>query len=192
MPSSTAALVALSASSILSFLSFSSVSVAAPTLTTATPPESLASLSCSFSLSNSESLSSISFLIDAIRAAISSLSPLPPTITVLSLSTLTVVAVPRRSSVASLRSYPTSSLTTVPPVRIAISSIIAFLLSPKPGALTASTSMIPLSLLITSVARASPSTSSAMIISFLPCLTTCSSSGSSSWMFEIFLSVRRM
>ena len=59
IPSSTAALVAARASSILSFLSLSSTSVAAPTWITATPPESFASLSCNFSLSNSESDSSI-------------------------------------------------------------------------------------------------------------------------------------
>ncbi len=51
MPSSTAARVACSASSTRAFFSFISVSVAAPTLMTATPPESLASRSCSFSLS---------------------------------------------------------------------------------------------------------------------------------------------
>ncbi len=50
-PSSTAARVAFNASSTLSFFSFTSISVAPPTLMTATPPESLASLSCSFSLS---------------------------------------------------------------------------------------------------------------------------------------------
>ena len=54
IPSSTAALVAFSASSIRSFASFISVSVAAPTRITATPPASFASLSCSFSLSNSD------------------------------------------------------------------------------------------------------------------------------------------
>ena len=52
---------------------------------------------------------------------------------------------------------------TCPPVRIAISSSIAFLLSPKPGALTAATFSPPLNLLTTSVARASPSISSAII-----------------------------
>ena len=50
-PSSTAARVAFRASSMRSFFSFISVSVAAPTLMTATPPASLASRSCSFSLS---------------------------------------------------------------------------------------------------------------------------------------------
>ena len=82
MPSSTAALVAFSASSSLSFLSLSSVSVAAPALITATPPTSLASLSCSFSLSKSEVESSISPLIFSTLSSISALSPAPLTITV--------------------------------------------------------------------------------------------------------------
>ena len=59
IPSSTAALVAARASSRRSFASFISVSVAAPTRITATPPASFASLSCNFSLSNSDFVSSI-------------------------------------------------------------------------------------------------------------------------------------
>ncbi|EKE06386.1 MAG: hypothetical protein ACD_19C00015G0018 [uncultured bacterium] len=56
IPSSTAAFVAPTASFTLSFFSFNSISVAAPTLITATPPDNLASLSCNFSLSKSESV----------------------------------------------------------------------------------------------------------------------------------------
>ena len=63
IPSSTAAFVALSASSSLSFFSLSSVSEAAPALITATPPLSFASLSCSFSLSKSDVVSSMEDLI---------------------------------------------------------------------------------------------------------------------------------
>ena len=48
------------------------------------------------------------------------------------------------------------------PTRIAISSSIAFLLSPKPGALIAQHCKVPLILLTTRVARASPSISSAI------------------------------
>jgi hypothetical protein len=48
-----------------------------------------------------------------------------------------------------------------PPVRTARSSIIALRRSPKPGALTAATFRMPRILLTTSVASASPSTSSA-------------------------------
>ena len=52
--------------------------------------------------------------------------------------------------------------------------------------------MVPFSLLTTSVASASPSTSSATMNSGLPSWTAFSSAGSSSWMLEIFLSVMRM
>ena len=55
-----AARVAETASSMRCFFSFSSTSVAAPTLMTQTPPASLASRSCSFSRSQSESVRSIS------------------------------------------------------------------------------------------------------------------------------------
>ena len=65
--------------------------------------------------------------------------------------------------------------------------------SPKPGALTASTLTMPRSLFTTSVASASPSTSSAMMRrSFLPVWSAFSSAGSMSAMAEIFLSVMRM
>ena len=87
---------------------------------------------------------------------------------------------------------PISSLMTVPPVSVAMSRSISLRRSPKPGALTASTEMVPLSLFTTSVARASPSTSSAMIRTGLPSWTAFSSAGSMSWMLEIFLSVMRM
>ena len=65
--------------------------------------------------------------------------------------------------------------------------------SPKPGALTASTLTMPRSLFTTSVASASPSTSSAMMSSsFLPVWMTFSSVGRMSAMAQIFLSVMRM
>ena len=66
-----------------------------------------------------------------------------------------------------------------PPVRMAMSSSMALRRSPKPGAFTAATFRPPRSLLTTSVASASPSTSSAMISSGLPDCTTASSTGSS-------------
>ena len=94
IPSSTAAFVAAKASSSLNLLSFISVSVAAPTRTTATPPDNLANLSCNFSLSNSDVVSSICPLICAIRAWIASFSPSPSTMTVFSFSTLTDFARP--------------------------------------------------------------------------------------------------
>ena len=52
--------------------------------------------------------------------------------------------------------------------------------SPKPGALTATPVNVPRSLLTTSVASDSPSTSSAMISSGRPDWMTCSSTGSTS------------
>ena len=58
---------------------------------------------------------------------------------------------------------PCSSEIKVPPVKTAISSNIAFLLSPKPGALTVAIFNPALILLTTNVANASPSTSSAII-----------------------------
>ena len=119
-------------------------------------------------------------------------SPAPSTMVVLSLSTLTCLAWPSISKVASFSSMPTSEEMTVPPVRTAMSSSMAFLRSPKPGALTATQLKEPRSLLTTRVARASPSTSSAMISSFRPFCTTCSRRGRISWMLEIFLSVIRM
>ena len=73
-----------------------------------------------------------------------------------------------------------------------MSSSIALRRSPKPGALTAATLRPPRSLLTTSVASASPSTSSAMISSGLPVWTTASSSGSIGWRPESFFSWMRM
>ena len=86
----------------------------------------------------------------------------------LSLSIVTFSAVPNISIVVFSKVKPLSSEITVPPVKIAISSSIAFLLSPNPGALTAAIFNEPLSLFTTRVARASPSMSSAIIRSGLP------------------------
>ena len=69
-----------------------------------------------------------------------------------------------------------------------MSSNMAFLLSPKPGALQAATLTTPLMLFTTKVARASPSTSSAKTNRGLPAFATASSNGNNSLMFEIFLS----
>ena len=96
------------------------------------------------------------------------------------------------SNVAESSFLPTSSETTFPPVRIAISASIAFLLSPKPGAFTAATFIVPLSLFTTSVANASPSTSSAITRrGFLACKTF-SKTGTKSETADIFPSVIRM
>jgi hypothetical protein len=58
------------------------------------------------------------------------------------------------------------------PVRMAMSCSMALRRSPKPGALTAETLTMPRMVLTTRVARASPSTSSAMISSGRPDLAT--------------------
>ena len=81
-PSSTAARVAAMASSMRCFFSLISTSVAAPTRMTPMPPASLASRSCSFSRSQSESVSSISRRICATRSPIASAVPPPSTIVV--------------------------------------------------------------------------------------------------------------
>ena len=192
MPSSTAAFVAANASSIRSFISFISVSVAAPTLITATPPASFARRSWSFSRSKSDVVASSSLFITFTRSLIAALSPAPSTMIVSSFEILTCFAWPSIVTSASLRSRPTSSEITWPPVRIAISWSIALRLSPNPGALTGTQVNVPLNLLRISVESASPSTSSAMITIFLPAWTTCSRRGRISWIFEIFLSVIKM
>jgi len=175
-----------------SFFSFISVSVAAPTLMTATPPDSLARRSWSFSRSKSDVVSSIWVLIWPMRALISASLPAPSTMMVFSFMTLTWRARPSWSTVVSLSSRPSSSVITVPPVRVAISCSMALRRSPKPGALTATQVKVPRSLLTTRVARASPSTSSAMIISLRPAWTIFSRTGRISWILEIFLSVIRI
>ena len=73
-----------------------------------------------------------------------------------------------------------------------MSSSIRLRRSPKPGALTATPVKVPRSLLTTRVARASPSTSSAMITSGLPPCITCSSTGSMSRTEPIFWLAIRM
>ena len=73
-----------------------------------------------------------------------------------------------------------------------MSSSIAFLLSPNPGALQAATFTMPLILFTTSVAKASPSTSSAIIRSAFPAFATDSSNGIKSLMLDIFLSNNKM
>ena len=110
----------------------------------------------------------------------------------LSLFKTTLFDVPKSSTVAPSNERPTSSEITVPPVNIAISSSIAFRLSPNPGALHAAAFTIPLRLLTTKVASASPSMSSAIIRSGFPAFATDSRRGNKSLIFDIFLSTRSM
>jgi hypothetical protein len=115
----------------------------------------------------------------------SSLVPPPPTMVVSSLVTTTLRARPSRSRVVFSSLRPTSSVMTWPPVRTAMSASMALRRSPKPGALMATDLKVPRILLTTSVDRASPSTSSAMITSGLPDCMTFSSTGSRSRTVEI-------
>src|SRR5881409_2128847 len=114
--------------------------------------------------------------------------PAPSTIVVLSLSTTTFLARPRSSSLMFSSLIPRSSVRALPPVRTAMSSSMTLRRSPKPGAFTAQPESVPRSLLTTSVASASPSTSSAMMSRGLPARATCSSSGSMSFITLIFFS----
>mmetsp|Transcript_15912 Transcript_15912/g.40426 ORF Transcript_15912/g.40426 Transcript_15912/m.40426 type:complete len:270 (-) Transcript_15912:898-1707(-) len=177
MPSSTAAKVAFFASSMRSLRSSSSASVAAPTLMTAMPPVSLAMRSLSFSISYTLSLRSSSFLICATRIAISSWLPASAMMVVLVGATVILRAEPSCSSTVSSNFMPRSLAMYSAPVTIAMSCSSAFRRSPKPGALTATTLRLPRSLLTTSVASASPATSSVMITSGAPALAACSRIG---------------
>ena len=118
--------------------------------------------------------------------------PAPSMMVVLSLDTMTFFAVPRSAIVVPSRLPPVASVTGAAPVSTPMSSIIALRRSPKPGALTATHGNEPRRRFTTSVARASPSTSSAMITSGRPDWATCSSSGIMSLMDEIFFSCTRM
>mmetsp|Transcript_5042 Transcript_5042/g.16665 ORF Transcript_5042/g.16665 Transcript_5042/m.16665 type:complete len:224 (-) Transcript_5042:787-1458(-) len=178
MPSSTAARVALRASVTRSFFSETSVSVAPPTLMTATPPDSLASRSCNFSFSYSEVVVEMVSRSSSHLSSMAVFSPAPSRMMVSSLEMVTFLAVPSAESSAVSSFMPVSSEMTRPLVNTAMSCSVALRLSPKPGALTAATFTPPRSLFTTSVASASPSTSSAMMTSGFCILTTCSRRGS--------------
>ena len=156
-------MVAFKESSILNFLYFISVSVAAPTLINATPPESFAIRSLILSLSYSKSVKSTSFLSFSTLAFTESFVSSKATMVVLSFEIVIFFAFPKSFIVTFSSNIDLSSLINFPPVRIAISSKAAFLLSPKDGALTAETFKIPAFLFITRVVKASPSISSAII-----------------------------
>src|SRR5438132_416272 len=83
--------------------------------------------------------------------------PAPSMIVVASLSIVTFLALPRSSILTFSSLMPRSSVSTRPPVRIAMSSRISLRRSPYPGALTAATFSVPRSLLTTSMASASVS-----------------------------------
>ena len=81
---------------------------------------------------------------------------------------------------------------TVPPKSIDMSSRIAFLLSPKAGALTPRQLRVPFILFSTSVARACSSISSAINTNSLPIPLNFSRKGIISSMLVIFSDVMRM
>jgi hypothetical protein len=192
-PSSVAALVALSASSILSFFSFISTSDAAQTFITATHPSSFASLSASFSCSYLESVFSIACLSSVTLESISDFFPDHPMMVVLFLFEIIFFALHKSSGVIFSNFIQSSAVITFAHVSIAISFIIAFLLSPNPGILTASTLSTHFNLLSIIVVRASHSMSSAIITrSFFPDCIRCSRRGRRSFIFDILLSVIRI
>ena len=180
MPSCAAARAALMASSTRSLRSLTSVSVGAPTRMTATPPDSLARRSSAFSLSQVESVFSISRRICSRRFSTASAVPAPSTMTVSSLVTVTRRALPSTSSSASLRLTPTSGSMTVAAVTTARSSMKALRRSPKYGDFTATTFRAPRMELTTRVCSGSPSISSAMMSSGREVPTAFSSSGRNS------------
>lgn len=106
-----------------------------------------------------------------------SFSPLPSKMMVSSLVMMIYLQVPKQAGSDFSKVNPISSLTTVPPVKIAISFKIAFLLSPKAGAFTAQIFNPPLNLFNTKVAKASDSTSSQItnkgLFSFMACSKKC-------------------
>ena len=144
---------------------------------TATPPANLARRSCNFSRSKSDVVSEICFLRRSTRSVKASFDPAPSTMVVESLVTVTLAACPSCAIVASFKFKPKSSVITVPPVRIAISCNCSLRRSPKPGALTATTLKVPRILFKTSVGKASPVISSAIINNERPCSTTPCSKG---------------
>ena len=133
-----------------------------PTCTIEIPPTNLAKRSCNFSFSNGVFANSICSINSLIRASILVSSPLPSTIVVVSLEIVTERAWPNQLESNFSNFIPFSAEITCPPVKIAMSSKINFLLSPKSGALTAADFKIPLALFTISAANASPSISSAI------------------------------
>ena len=180
-PSAMAARVAFNASSTLAFFSFISVSVAAPILRTATPPVILPIRFCIFSLSHFD-LDSFSWLFSmSARSLIAFLSPSPPTNVVLFLAMMTFSAPPSDIGPCAFKSALLSFASTVAPVKMAMSSNNSPCSSPKPGAFTAAALTTRLATFKTSVARASPSTSFAMMRSGLFCCMLTSRLGRRSW-----------
>jgi hypothetical protein len=112
------------------------------------------------------------------RSCTAAFLPPPSTSVVLSLSTTIFLAEPSCAMVTFSRLMPDSSEMNVPPVSTAMSPRYCLRRSPKPGALTAQTLSRPRRRFTTSAARASFSTSSAMIRIARSWASTCSRIGS--------------
>ena len=102
---------------------------------------------------------------------------LPEIIVVWSFVTMIFLTVPNWSNVTSFNSIERSLLIKVLPVRAAISSNVAFWLSPNPGAFVATTLNVPLNLFKTRVEITSFSKSSAINNNGLLLWTICSRTG---------------
>mmetsp|Transcript_2999 Transcript_2999/g.7477 ORF Transcript_2999/g.7477 Transcript_2999/m.7477 type:complete len:201 (-) Transcript_2999:808-1410(-) len=192
MPSSSAAFVAQSASLSLSFTSLTSTSEAPPTLMTATPPVSFARRSLSLSFSYSEVVSSMASRMDSQRSSMPALSPEASKSTVSSFVMVTVLTPPSWVSSTSSSLASNSSEKSSVPVSTAKSCMMALRLSPKPGAFTAQTFKPPRNLLTMSMAKASPSMSSAITSNGFCTLATCSKIGRMEATEEILLLQSRM
>ena len=192
MPSSRAARVACSASSTRCFFSFISVSVAAPTLTTATPPASFARRSCSFSRSKSESVFSISFLIWSMRPlmALGITGAVDDRGVVLCHDDATGAAELRELRVLELEAHLLGDHLAASEDRDVLEHALAAIAEAR--RLDRDAGEGAAELVHDEVARASPSTSSAMISSGLPDWMTCSSTGSMSRTEPIFWFAMRM
>lgn len=121
-----------------------------------------------------------------------SFSPDPSKMMVSSLVTMMFLHCPKTVGSDFSKLNPMSSEITVPPVKMAISFKMAFLLSPKAGALTAQIFNPPLNLLRTRVAKASLSTSSQIIKRDLFWDMACSKKCKMDWTLEIFFSANKM
>ncbi len=186
MPSSTAARVAEMASSMRCLRSLSSTSVCSADLDHADTAGQLGQallelLAVPVGVGALDLLAELADAVGHLRRS----RRRPRSTVVFSLVTMTLRAEPSTSRPTWSSLSPTSGATTWAPVRTARSSSIALRRSPNAGALTATPVNRPRILLTTSVDSASPSTSSATMISGLPAWTTFSSSGRRSETEEI-------
>ena len=173
IPSFKAALVAYIASSTLSFFSFSSTLELPPTLMIPTLPDNIESLCSNFFLMKPFFSSEMSFDTSLIRSCKLCCISSFVVITVCLSSVVTYSASPKQLISIKSRSSPSSSSITVAPVNIAKSSVVSFLVGPKPGKSIILTFMLPFTLFIINAAFTVCATG-ATINNALPFLITCS------------------